>query len=94
MTDTTSPEVTTPLEKPKPLNQLSRKALMEMTRPYAEQALQITVDLMNNSANDSVRLGAAKTILNKVIPDLKAVELNGGDGEKLEFVLVYKPTKE
>lgn len=92
MEDTTLPEVTNPPKKAKP-SQHSRKKLMEIARPHAEEALKVTVDLMYNAPNDSVRLGAAKTILNKVIPDLKAVEVSGEDGQNLEVVLVYKPSK-
>ena len=37
---------------------------------------------------DASQVNAAKTLLNKVLPDLKAVELTGKDGEALQINLV------
>ena len=72
---------------PPPLTKLSKKALQEMARPYAGRAMQITAELMESADNDSVRLGAAKTILNKTIPDLKAMEVTGKGGERFAFLI-------
>lgn len=73
-------EVKTP-----PLTQLSKKQLLELTRPYAKRAIEVTVELMEKADNDSVRLGAAKVLLNKVLPDLKAVEI---ESESITKVLL------
>lgn len=47
---------------------------------YAIRAIRKVVYLMSYGDNDSVRLGAAKTILAKAIPDLHETELKG-DGQ-------------
>lgn len=60
--------------KPK---QLSEVQLREMARGYVPEAMDKLVDLMRNGDNDNVKLGAVKTILSKVIPDLKSSEING-----------------
>ena len=45
--------------------------------PYGANAIKTLVDLLD-SKNPSVKLGAANTILKKLVPDLKAVEVHGG----------------
>lgn len=65
--------------------QMSRKALLSMARPLASQALKTAADLMVKADNDSVRLGAAKVILAKVLPDMKSTELT--TDEQIKFVL-------
>jgi hypothetical protein len=34
-----------------------------------------------HSRNENISLGAAKTLINKILPDLKSTELTGKDGE-------------
>lgn len=44
---------------------------------YGLEAINLLVMLMRECKNPFVRLHAAKTLLNKTIPDLKAVEITG-----------------
>ena len=59
-----------------------REFYYQQATKYASAALEEIVWLMTNGDNDNVRLGAAKTILAKVIPDLSSTEIKG-DGQGL-----------
>lgn len=78
---TTSPEKRHP-------KQLGRKALQEIARPHGVEAIETMVKLMRDGDNDNVKLGAARSILSKVLPDLKATELTGKDGKDLILKLI------
>ena len=43
---------------------------------------------MRESRNDNAALGAAKTIINKVLPDLKAQELTGTEGKQIQVRII------
>ena len=64
---------------------VSKQALYNAASSHAGDAIRVLVDLMNNGKHESTKMGAAKTILAKCIPDLKAQEITGKDGEKLPF---------
>lgn len=68
--------------------QLSNKALNNLIRGFAPKAVSTLVDLLD-SPNHNVRLGAAKSLLSKVMPDLKAVE-HSSDGTLQGLVIVKK----
>lgn len=57
--------------------QLSEVAIRELIRPHIPDAIAKLIELMNNADNDSVKIGAVKILLSKVIPDLKSSEING-----------------
>lgn len=65
----------------------SRSAFYSMVSPYGREAVQTLVEAMRKG-NWSVKTGAAKTLLAKIIPDLKSTELTGKDGEQLIINLV------
>lgn len=65
---------------------LSVKAMQEMIRPYAVEAIRTAVQLLK-SPNDNIRLGASKLLLAKVLPDLKSSELTGVDGQPLRIII-------
>lgn len=52
---------------------------------YAKKALKTVARLMDSN-NESVALGAAKLILSKVIPDLKAKDITT-DGQQVRIVI-------
>lgn len=81
MTDTP----TSPVRKLPP--QPSTKQLQEYARPMAQKALDTAFRMLTEADNDSVKLGAAKLILAKVMPDLKATELSGELAVDLRNVL-------
>lgn len=73
MTDTsTSPE------KKLGSKQLTNKALQEMARPYAVRAIKRLAELVE-SKNEPVAVSASKTLLAKVLPDLKSADLELGE---------------
>ena len=63
---------------------LSKKRMYEMTASKAARAIERLEELMN-STNENAALGAAKTILAKCLPDLKATDLTS-DGDKIERI--------
>ncbi len=77
---------------PPPLTSLSNKSLQAMTRRHVKRAIEITVELMESADNDSVRLGAAKSIMNKVLPDLKSQDIKM-DGAIIEVNVIKSTDK-
>lgn len=63
----------------------SRDILYAEAAKYAPRAIEVIAEIMNKGDNDSNRLGAAKTILAKSIPDQKAMEITGPDGGPLQL---------
>lgn len=56
----------------------SKQALYSMTSAKAKKAIKRLGELID-SKNESVALGACKTILNKTLPDIKTLELERVD---------------
>lgn len=54
---------------------------------YAPKTIKRIVELLD-SKNESVALGAAKALLDKCLPDVKAVELTNETQEPLKIVIV------
>lgn len=65
----------------------SRTSLYSVVSAHTKEAIATLVDLMKNSRNDNVKLGAAKALLDKALPDIKAVELTGLEGEQLSMTI-------
>lgn len=53
----------------------NRGSLYAVVAAHSKEAIETLYDLMKNSKNDGIRLGAAKAILNKSLPDLKLSEM-------------------
>lgn len=66
----------------------NKQAIQQKAQAHAMQAIEVLVDAMINGDNTNAKVGAAKVILNKCLPDLKAAELTGRDGESLSKILV------
>lgn len=66
----------------------SRKELYARVAPFAKMAIKTLVDIMRSGDTDAVRLGAAKVILAKVLPDLKAEEVREEQGRPLGVVIL------
>ena len=60
-----------------------REMLYTEAAKHAPRAIEILVELMESGDNDNVRVAAAKCILAKAIPDLKALEVSGKEGGEL-----------
>jgi len=72
------------LARGKPRN---KKELYVRVSCHAMRAIEILVYEMVYGDNSNARIGAAKTLLNKIIPDLRTTELTGKDGNKLQFII-------
>lgn len=49
----------------------NRGSLYAVAAAHSKEAIETLYDLMVNSKNEGIRLGAAKAILNKALPDLR-----------------------
>lgn len=67
----------------KPRGIPSKQVLYQKAAGHAIDAIEVLAKLMYEADNDAARVGAAKVILAKCIPDLKAQELSGKDGKDL-----------
>lgn len=68
--------------------QLSNQALQAMLRAHIPGAVEALVEMANDKRNPNVRLGAVKTIMAKVLPDLRSTELTSEDGVKFLLEIV------
>lgn len=59
---------------------ISKIAIRNKVAAHAEEIINVLLELLR-SKNPNARLGAAKILLNKVLPDLKIEEIVA-DGEK------------
>lgn len=73
--------------KPRKGGTPKREILYSEAASHAPRAIEILVELMEKGDNDNVRLGAAKTILAKAIPDLKSMELTGANGDAIKIIV-------
>lgn len=67
---------------------IARAALYQHVSQYSKDAIDVLVDLMKNAAQESVRMGAAKALLDKALPDLKATEHTGEEGGPIEIRII------
>lgn len=65
---------------------ISKQRAYSKASQHFIDAMNTVVDIMNKSRNDNARLGAARTIIDKVLPDLKAAELTGEGGGAIEII--------
>lgn len=66
---------------------ISRQSLYTVAQKYTREAIETLAELMRDRRNPAVRMGAAKVLLSKVLPDMKAVEVSGLNGEDLQLVI-------
>ena len=68
---------------------MSREFLYTEAAKHAPRAIEVLVEIMNRqNGQDTNRMGAARTILAKVVPDMKAMELTGPEGGPLQLKYV------
>lgn len=79
-------------EKKGGAEQLSNRAIRERLRKHVPNAVERLVELMSSN-NDPVALGATKEIISKFIPNKKATEISGGDGDGLEIIITNRTAK-
>ncbi len=66
----------------------SRQTLYAYASQYTREAIDIIVEIMRTSRNESLKLGAANTILDKNLPDIKAIEVSGENGEPIKLNII------
>lgn len=67
----------------------SRQGLYAYANKYSKEAIDVLVGFMRNSRNEGIRFGAARAILDKCLPDLKATDASlEEEREPLEIVIV------
>lgn len=65
----------------------NRQGLYAKVAKHATAALDVLVQLLK-SKNDNIRLGAARTILDKCLPDVKAVELSANEDTQIKYSII------
>jgi hypothetical protein len=66
----------------------SRGTLQSYIQNFTLEAIDCLVDIMHNSRNESLKMGAAKTLIDKSIPDIKAVEITGENGGPIKLNII------
>lgn len=67
---------------------VSKQVAYSKAASHFYEAFDTILDVMRTSGNPSDRMGAARTIINKVVPDLKATEFTDEDGKSLFSILL------
>jgi cell division ATPase FtsA len=67
----------------------SRRKIQRIIAARAPEILDALFEALQ-SKNASLKLGAAKILINKVLPDLKATELKAEDGKSLVGLITIK----
>lgn len=65
----------------------NRQGLYAKAAKHAELAIGTLAELLN-SPNENIRLGAAKALLDKCLPDVKAVEMDQATDNNLKINIV------
>lgn len=75
----------------------SKQQLTALLQSHSKRAIKELVWLMKHSKNESLRAECAKAILNKSIPDVKAIQAQDSEGNTPKYTVlmgngfVYKP---
>lgn len=65
----------------------SQSAIRASIAPHAADIVMKLLYLMNYGDNDNVKLGSAKTLLGKLVPDLKSTDFEGEGVKQLAGLL-------
>lgn len=68
---------------------ISKQGLYSKIAVYDEKILQTLIDCLD-SKNEPVRIAAARTLLNKIVPDLQAVQHKGDVAIRLPMIWIPK----
>ena len=63
-------------------------SLQAYIQNYTKEAIDAIVIILRTSRNESLKMGAAKLIIDKSIADKKAVELSGANGEPIKLNII------
>ena len=62
-------------------NPTDKATLQSYLQRYSREAIDAIINILRTTRNESLKMGAAKVIIDKSIPDVKAVEITGKDGQ-------------
>ena len=68
----------------------SRQGNYNKVASHFDEILEKQLWLMRNATQESVQQSAANKLIDKILPNLKATELTGKDGEKFERLIVIR----
>lgn len=75
--------------EPKKEGVTNRQGLYAKVAKHEDKIITTLLEMLD-STNESVKMGAAKTLLGKILPDQKAVEVAGADGGPIQINLLGK----
>ena len=62
-------------------------ALYQKIASHEEEIIQALLDGLH-SRNESIKIGAAKILINKILPDLRQMEVTGKDGGPIKLNII------
>lgn len=74
--------------QPKTPGPTNRQGLYAYASKFSQEAIDAMVEIMRTTRNESLKLGAAKALLDKSLPDLKVTEITGENGEPIKFNII------
>lgn len=66
----------------------NKGSLQAYLHNFTKESIDEIVKIMRTSRQESLRFAAARAILDKTIPDMKAVEVTGKDGEPIKLSVI------
>lgn len=70
---------------------IKRDMAYQKMASHFDEALAVIVKNLQ-SRNEAIALGAANKIIDKIVPNLKGVEITGADGEAIAFKIIAGAT--
>jgi hypothetical protein len=65
----------------------SKRKIRSIIAERADEILKVLFEALHNEKNYNVQLGAAKILINKILPDLKATELSTPKNQSLDGLI-------
>lgn len=65
----------------------NQAALYSAVVKRSDEIIQTLFDALVHK-NENIRISAAKTLLNKILPDIRSVELSGKNGEPIQLSVI------
>ena len=63
----------------------NKGTLQSYVQNFTKEAIDAIVEILRTTRNEALKMGAAKVIIDKSIPDVRAIELTGKDGQPLQL---------
>ena len=65
----------------------SREVSYQYAAQFTQEAFDGAIELMRNSVNENIKLGAIKIVLDRTLPTLAAMEVTGKDGQQIPIYI-------